>query len=113
MVESGFHGVAGAKAVRSSGHHSDFVVEALDGAVGDFTFGPEPIEDEFFGERSIRKPLRKPLGSRLNIRQRKHKSTMANRLHLESRGRFTGEVSTNGLNRTLHANHSTSSANEK
>ena len=47
MIESGFHGVVGAKAVGPSGHHSDFVVEALDGAVGDFTFGPEPIEDEF------------------------------------------------------------------
>ena len=48
MIESGFHGVVGAKAVGSSGDHSDFVVEALDGAVGDFAFGPEPIEDEFF-----------------------------------------------------------------
>ncbi len=36
-----------AKAVGPSGDHSDLVVEALDGTVGDFTFGPEPIENKF------------------------------------------------------------------
>jgi len=47
MIESCFHGVVRAKAIGTSGDHSDFVVEAFDRAVGDFTFGLEPIEDEF------------------------------------------------------------------
>jgi len=37
-----------AKAIGSSGDHSDLVVEAFGGAVGDLAFGSEPIEDEFF-----------------------------------------------------------------
>ena len=48
MIESRFHRRVGAKAIGSSGHHSDFIVEALDRAVGDFAFGSKPIKDEVF-----------------------------------------------------------------
>src|ERR1039458_1477390 len=44
VIQGNFHGVEGAKAVGSSGNHSDFVVEALNGAIGDFSFGPKPIQ---------------------------------------------------------------------
>ena len=47
MIEGHFHGIVGAEAVRSSGHHSNFVVETLDGAAGDLPFGPEPIQQQF------------------------------------------------------------------
>ena len=47
MIESSFHGVVGAKSIGSSGDYSSLVVESLGGGVGDFTFGSEPIEDEF------------------------------------------------------------------
>src|ERR1039458_2395234 len=33
VIQGNFHGVEGAKAVGSSGNHSDFVVEALNGAI--------------------------------------------------------------------------------
>jgi hypothetical protein len=44
VIQGNFHGVEGAKAVGSSGNHSNFVVEALNGAIGDFSFGPKPIQ---------------------------------------------------------------------
>ena len=46
MIEGHFHSFVSAKAVRSSGNHSDFVVEAFDGAIGDLAFGAKPIEDQ-------------------------------------------------------------------
>ena len=46
MIKGNFHSLVGTKAVGSSGNHSDFVVEALHGAVGDFSLGPEPIQDQ-------------------------------------------------------------------
>ena len=48
MIEGHFHSFVSAKAVGSSGNYSDFVVEALDGAIGDLTFGTKPIEDQRF-----------------------------------------------------------------
>src|SRR5438552_15276295 len=44
VIQSNFHSLEGAKAVGSSGNHSDFVVEALHGAFGDFSFGPKHIQ---------------------------------------------------------------------
>src|ERR1017187_1460625 len=44
VIKGNFHGVEGAKAVGSSGNYSDFVVEALNGTVGDFSFGSKPIQ---------------------------------------------------------------------
>ena len=46
MIQSNFHGFKGAKSVRASGHHSDFVVQTLDGPAGDFAFGLEPVEQQ-------------------------------------------------------------------
>src|SRR5674476_747995 len=48
VIQGNFHGVEGAKAVGSSGNYSDFVVEALNGAIGDFSFGPKPIQYQRF-----------------------------------------------------------------
>src|ERR1035441_1086216 len=47
VIKGNFHGFVGAKAVGSSGHHSDFVVEAFHSAIGDFAFGPKPIQDQW------------------------------------------------------------------
>jgi hypothetical protein len=44
VIKGNFHGVEGTKAVGPSGNYSNFVVEALNGAVGDFSFGPKPIQ---------------------------------------------------------------------
>jgi len=41
VIEGNFHSVVGTKAVGSSGDYSDFVVEALNGTIGDFSFGPK------------------------------------------------------------------------
>src|SRR5260370_1292104 len=46
VIESNFHSVIGAEAVGSSGDQSDFVVEALNGTIGDFSFGPKPVQDQ-------------------------------------------------------------------
>src|ERR1035437_821153 len=46
VIEGNFHSLVGTKAVGSSGNHSDFVVEALNGAIGNFFFGPKPIQDQ-------------------------------------------------------------------
>src|ERR1035437_1067291 len=48
MIQGSFHGVEGAKAVGSSGNYTDFVVETFHGAIGDFPFRPEPIQDQRF-----------------------------------------------------------------
>src|ERR1039457_1213470 len=48
VIKGNFHGFVGAKAIGSSGHHSDFVVEAFHSAIGDFSFGPKPIQDQWF-----------------------------------------------------------------
>src|ERR1039458_5661512 len=48
MIQGNFHGVEGAKAVGSSGYYTDFVVETFHGAIGDFPFRPEPIQDQRF-----------------------------------------------------------------
>src|ERR1017187_4168093 len=48
VIKGNFHGFVGAKAVGSSGHHSDFVVEAFHSTIGDFSFGPKPIQDQWF-----------------------------------------------------------------
>src|ERR1017187_8662052 len=48
MIQGNFHGVEGAKAVGSSGNYTDFVVETFHGAIGDFPFRPEPIQDQRF-----------------------------------------------------------------
>src|ERR1017187_722820 len=48
VIKGNFHGFVGAKAIGSSGHHSDFVVETLNSAIGDFSFGPKPIQDQWF-----------------------------------------------------------------
>jgi hypothetical protein len=44
VIEDNFHRVEGAKSVGSSGNYSDFVVEVLNGAVGDFSSGPKPVQ---------------------------------------------------------------------
>ena len=51
MIKGNFHRVIVRKQWDSSSDHSDFVVEALNGAIGDFFFGAKPIEDR---RRSIR-----------------------------------------------------------
>jgi hypothetical protein len=38
VIEGNFHSFVGVKAVRSSGNHSDFVVEAFDRPIGKLTF---------------------------------------------------------------------------
>ena len=48
MIESHFHSFVSAKAIGSSGNDSDFVVEALDNAIGNLSFGTKPIEDQRF-----------------------------------------------------------------
>src|ERR1039458_1467088 len=46
VIKGDFHGIVGAKTVRTSGHHTKFVVEALDGTVGDLAFGPKPVQQQ-------------------------------------------------------------------
>src|ERR1035437_8643060 len=46
VIKGNFHSLVGTKAVGSSGNHSDFVVETLNGAIGDFSFGSKPIQDQ-------------------------------------------------------------------
>ena len=43
VIEGNFHGLEGAKAIGTSGNHSNFVVETFHGTIGDFSFGAEPI----------------------------------------------------------------------
>ena len=44
VIKRDFHGIVGAKSVGTSGYHTKFVVEALDGTVGDLSFGTKPIQ---------------------------------------------------------------------
>src|SRR5450756_1001026 len=44
VIKGNFHSVEGTKAVGSSGNHSDFVIETLNGTIGDFSFGSKPIQ---------------------------------------------------------------------
>jgi hypothetical protein len=46
VIKGNFHGYVGAESVGSFGNHSDLVVEALDGASGDFSFCPKPMEKQ-------------------------------------------------------------------
>src|ERR1035441_10096695 len=46
VIKGDFHGIVGAKTVRTSGHHTKFVVEALDGAVGYLAFGTKPVQQQ-------------------------------------------------------------------
>src|SRR5215472_11804426 len=46
VIQGNFHSLVGTKAVGSSGNHSNFVVESLDGAAGDLSFGAKPIQDQ-------------------------------------------------------------------
>ena len=46
MIKSNFHSIEGTKAVGSSGNHSNFVIETLNGTIGDFSFGSKPIQDQ-------------------------------------------------------------------
>ena len=60
MVERDFHGFIGANAVGTPGHHSDLVVEPLDGAAGDLSLGPKPVQRWLF----LRNTQRERIGSR-------------------------------------------------
>src|ERR1022692_4012866 len=44
MIQGNFHRCKGAKAVRSSGHHSDLVVETLGRTGGHLASGLEPVQ---------------------------------------------------------------------
>jgi hypothetical protein len=44
MIKRDFHGIVGAKSAGTSGYHTKFVVEALDGTIGYFSFGTKPIQ---------------------------------------------------------------------
>src|SRR5258708_6104943 len=46
VIKGNFHSLVGTKTVGSSGNHSDFVIEALNSTVGDFSFGSKPIQDQ-------------------------------------------------------------------
>lgn len=46
MIECGFHGFEGAKAVGALGGDSDLVGEAFDDTAGTFSFGERSFEDE-------------------------------------------------------------------
>ena len=47
MIKRDFHRFVSAEAIRSSGYHSDLVVESLDGAGGNLAFSSEPVQQEF------------------------------------------------------------------
>ena len=44
VIEGDFHRFKGAKPVGSSGHHSNFVVEAFDRPSRNLSFGAEPVQ---------------------------------------------------------------------
>ena len=46
MIQGYFHSFEGAVAVRSSGHHSDLIVQPFGGATGDFAFGLEAVHQQ-------------------------------------------------------------------
>jgi hypothetical protein len=43
VIEGDFHSFVGPKPIRSSGHHSNLIVETLDGTAGNLCFGTEPV----------------------------------------------------------------------
>jgi hypothetical protein len=47
VIEGDFHGFAGAEAVRTSGDHSNLIVEALDHSARNLPFGPKPVQDQW------------------------------------------------------------------
>ncbi len=47
VIEGHFHRFEGAKAVGSSGYHTDFVIEPFDRAARKLPFGAEPVEQQF------------------------------------------------------------------
>jgi hypothetical protein len=47
VIEGDFHRFISPKPVGSSGHHSNLVVETLDGTAGNLGFGTEPVQQEF------------------------------------------------------------------
>ena len=48
VIQGYFHSIEGAEAVRTSGHHSDFVIQTLDGAAGNLALGLEPVQEQRF-----------------------------------------------------------------
>ncbi len=46
VIERDFHGIVSAKSVGTSGYHTKFVVEALDGTVGYLSFGTKPVQQQ-------------------------------------------------------------------
>src|ERR1019366_8936683 len=47
VIKGYFHSFVGAKAIGSSGHHSNLVVEAFDSTGRNLAFGAEPVQQEF------------------------------------------------------------------
>jgi hypothetical protein len=47
VIKGQFHRFIRAESVRASGHHSNFVVQALDRATGNLAFGFEPVEQQW------------------------------------------------------------------
>ena len=45
VIKGNFHSLVGTEAIGSSGNYSDFIVEALNGAIGDLSFGPKPVQN--------------------------------------------------------------------
>jgi hypothetical protein len=45
VIQGYFHSVVGTEAIGSSGNYSDFIVEALHGAIGDLSFGAKPVQN--------------------------------------------------------------------
>ena len=45
VMQSDFHRFIGPKPIRSSGHHSNLVVETLDRTAGNLCFGTEPFQN--------------------------------------------------------------------
>ncbi len=62
MIKRDFHGFVSAKSIRASSHHSNFVLEAFDGAGGNLAFGAEPIQQQFFvgADADAHAPLHPP-----------------------------------------------------
>src|SRR6266436_4141902 len=54
VIKRDFHGIVGAKSIGTSGYHTKFVVEALDGTVGYLSFGTKPFSSSSSWARSMR-----------------------------------------------------------
>ena len=48
MIQGDLHRPEGAKAIGSSGHYADFIVQTLDRAAGQLTLRSKPIQDQWF-----------------------------------------------------------------